>query len=463
MGRRTILDPADEDAEEPTDVAPGALAGEEEDEDQRRSDKADRRRLLDFAKRAAVLKGTDSDSKLNELVRIVRGLLGESHRPIVFCRFIPTANYVAEQLQARLGLRGVEVASVTGEVPGSERGVAVRELVKHERYVLVATDCLSEGINLQEDFDAVVHYDLAWNPTRHEQREGRVDRFGQARPKVRVVTLWGEDNGIDQLVIDVLVRKHQQILATLEVSVPVPGANTVVEALVGGLLLRPSAPVSEQMSLDLMPAEAQLVFDEWEAAAEQEKRSRSLFAQHSIDVSEVREELDSVRAAVGAGTDVERFVHDAVEAAGGSVVGKQGPFRLSLTAAPLGLRDAVGPRFHEFKAKFDLPVEGGTEYLSRTHPFVEGLASWTLEGALDAFRASVAARAGAVRTTAVSARTTLLLVRRRFDIEMTRGRSRRRLLAEDSAVHAFSGDGTEPTWLSENEAEAHCRLRLRGT
>ena len=48
--------------------------------------------------------------------------------------------------------------------------------------MLVATDCLSEGVNLQEHFQAVVHYDLAWNPTRHEQREGRVDRFGQ-RPQ----------------------------------------------------------------------------------------------------------------------------------------------------------------------------------------------------------------------------------------------------------------------------------------
>ena len=48
-----------------------------------------------------------------------------------------------------------------------------------QRRILVATDCLSEGINLQHLFTAVVHYDLAWNPTRHEQREGRVDRYGQ--------------------------------------------------------------------------------------------------------------------------------------------------------------------------------------------------------------------------------------------------------------------------------------------
>ena len=55
----------------------------------------------------------------------------------------------------------------------------VDELAPHDRRVLVATDCLCEGINLQALFDAVVHYDLSWNPTRHEQREGRVDRFGQ--------------------------------------------------------------------------------------------------------------------------------------------------------------------------------------------------------------------------------------------------------------------------------------------
>ena len=47
--------------------------------------------------------------------------------------------------------------------------------------LLIATDCLSEGINFQEHFTAVLHYDLPWNPNRFEQREGRVDRYGQAR------------------------------------------------------------------------------------------------------------------------------------------------------------------------------------------------------------------------------------------------------------------------------------------
>src|SRR5690606_26501329 len=88
--------------------------------------------------------------------------------------------------------------------------------------VLVATDCLSEGVNLQDHFDAVIHYDLSWNPTRHEQREGRVDRFGQPKDVVRAITYYGSDNGIDRVVLDVLLRKHESIRRATGVSVPVP-------------------------------------------------------------------------------------------------------------------------------------------------------------------------------------------------------------------------------------------------
>ena len=75
---------------------------------------------------------------------------------------------------------------------------------------------------------AVVHYDLAWNPTRHEQREGRVDRFGQQAPTVRTVTYYGEDNGIDGIVLQVLIRRHENIKRSIGVSVPIPVDSTTV-------------------------------------------------------------------------------------------------------------------------------------------------------------------------------------------------------------------------------------------
>src|SRR6202035_5837563 len=115
-----------------------------------------------------------------------------------------------------------EVMCITGELPPDERRARIGLLGKNDKRILVATDCLSEGINLQESFDAVVHYDLSWNPTRHQQREGRVDRFGQRSPEVRVVTIYGEDNGIDGKVLEILIKKHREIRKSTGISVPIP-------------------------------------------------------------------------------------------------------------------------------------------------------------------------------------------------------------------------------------------------
>jgi len=72
--------------------------------------------------------------------------------------------------------------------------------------VLVATDCLSEGINLQLYFNAVIHYDLPWHPNRLEQREGRIDRYRQTAQTVQCYLYFGQDNPVDGAVLDVLIR-----------------------------------------------------------------------------------------------------------------------------------------------------------------------------------------------------------------------------------------------------------------
>ena len=104
----------------------------------------------------------------------------------------------------------------------------------------MATDCLSEGIDLQRSFDAVVHYDLCWNPTRHEQREGRVDRFGQARTSVRALMIHGgSSNPVDERVRTVILEKERTIRKELGVSVPIPGnASTITQAVLSSLQQR---------------------------------------------------------------------------------------------------------------------------------------------------------------------------------------------------------------------------------
>jgi hypothetical protein len=106
---------------------------------------------------------------------------------------------------------------------------------------------------------------------------------------------------------------------------------------------------------------------------------------------------------------------------------------------------------------FNLPARAGSTYLTRTHPFVEALATYILDGALDPDLGieRAAARCGVIRTDAVSRLTTLLLVRYRFDITIRRrGRTDFSQLAEDVALHAFIGLPSAPEWLGDETTEA---------
>jgi superfamily II DNA or RNA helicase len=454
IGRRTVLDLEDDEATEGLDVAPGADSTEL---DQHGEDEDLRRRLLAMAREADDLCG-DEDGKLKKAARMIKELIHDGSRPIVFCRFIPTAEYLAQELRVRLH-RGVEVVAVTGTLPPADREQRVLQLAESVQRVLVCTDCLSEGINLQEHFDAVVHYDLSWNPTRHEQREGRVDRYGQPAEKVRVVTYYGTDNQIDGIVLEVLIKKHRKIRSRLGVSVPVPAhTNQVIEAVVEGLLLRGRTPVMYQqgfLPLGEFEPQREALFGEWDAAADREKRSRTMFAQETIKPEEVMPELQAVRKAIGSEVDVARFLRAALRLHRGVVTEQaNGQIRAELAEMPRALRERIGVPGDVLLGRFELPVVEGVEYLSRTSPVVEAVATHVMDTALDPRSDGVARRAGVVRTGRVDRRTTLLLVRFRYHIVTRKGDAETPLLAEDCQVLAFAGSPQNAEWLDDIQAEA---------
>ena len=272
--------------------------------------------------------------------------------------------------------------------------------------MLVATDCLSEGVNLQEHFQAVVHYDLAWNPTRHEQREGRVDRFGQRAHVVRAVTLYGTDNGIDGIVLDVLLRKHEQIRKALGISVPVPDrSDDVVQAILEGLLLR-DAP-GEQLAFEGIGLEKRTgLHREWDSAAARERQSRTKYAQAGIQPAEVARELAEMRASLGTPGEVAAFTAEALSALHADITQTPNGFRAATAVLPPGLRDALVTGHAEpLPFHRDLPVPPREAYLDRTDPNVAAIARYVLESALDPdVPADVrpARRCGVMRTSAVS-------------------------------------------------------------
>jgi superfamily II DNA or RNA helicase len=463
MGRRVVLDLADDESAESSDVPPGVDA-EAEDDDVARY----RKRLRQMADMADKLQGAQ-DNKLVGAVKVISGLLKGGYSPIVFCRFIQTAEYLAEALRNSKELpKGTEVQAVTGELPPEDREARVSELGEFEYRVLVATDCLSEGINLQRDFNAVLHYDLSWNPTRHEQREGRVDRYGQASPTVRVATYYGIDNGIDRFILRVLLRKHKTIRSSLGISVPVPvRAEQLMQGFLEEMLIRRLPKNTNQLLLDFGEADdkpTEEMHREWQNTAERERESQTMFAQRTIDFQEVAVILDSVQAAIGSGVDVLRFCQESLAAYGASIDTrlKNGQTRMTvnLDGVPIIVRDGLPlpPDKKQFTARFELPVKKDELHLHRTHPLVATLAQQVLDSALDPLTRGVAARCGATRTRAVERRTTLLLVRFRFHIETaaraTTAASPTPMLAEDCAVLAFEGAPQNAQWLAPDRAEA---------
>ena len=461
-----VLDTDLDDTLEAEDVTVGADTGDTDETDTKA-----RKRLRELAAQAAALKGPRSDAKLKRLIPLLKELLDQGYHPIVFCRYIPTADYLAEHLGTALAkVKDLKIDAVTGTLPPEEREARVDTLSAHDGpRLLIATDCLSEGINLQDGFTAVVHYDLAWNPTRHEQREGRVDRFGQQAPTVRTVTYYGEDNGIDGLVLEVLIRRHENIKRSIGVAVPIPvDATTVMKAIWESLLLR--GKQAEQLTLDFGAATSKSLADqvevEWTNAAEREKVSRSRFRQAGLKPDTVEQALTEVRRALGGPADVETFTRTALSLLGAPITDTGDGFTAVIDTLPAAVRDqlppAKGGRLHFHRS---LPVPTGHSVLTRTDTTVDALSRYVLDAALDSRldpAARPARRAGVMRTRDVDKVTTLLMVRHRLEITIPGSATTVTQVAEEAKFLAFTATGDTLTWLSRADVDTLLALKPSG-
>jgi superfamily II DNA or RNA helicase len=406
-------------------------------------------RLQGLITEAERLSGKSGDPKLAALIQHVGALVKDGYHTVVFCRYIATAHYVAEHLRKAFPKATVE--SVTGEYTPEERRERVDAMEEGEPRILVATDCLSEGINLQHLFTAVVHYDLAWNPTRHEQREGRVDRFGQQASEVRCSMLWGQDNPVDGFVLNVILRKGETIQKELGVLVPMPeDEQRISQALVKAALMRRGGraqPYTLDMfaeaSVELQPLQAQ-----WQDALEKAKANRTVFRQGRIKPEEVLPEWQKQQEALGTQADVQRFVHSACARLNAPLEPtRKQQFRFLPQHLPEALRLRLAD---EGIAK---PLLLNFNELHRSHPLVSVLAEHLLETSL-AGEAGIAARCAATLTDAVEVVTTVYLLRVRHQLGYVRRREPFQMMAEETVALAVAGR-SNPQWL---EGDSVARL-----
>lgn len=404
------------------------------------------RRLSDFRRRAQALAGPESDRKLAGLADILRRLLSDGSRPIVFCRFIPTANYLADLLPPLLEKEfpGLHVQAVTSEIGDEQRREKIDALAQDEPRILVATDCLSEGIDLQDGFDAVVHYDLPWNPNRLEQREGRVDRYGQKRATVRTVLLYGSNSQVDQVVLEVLIRKARKIRRDLGIAVPVPtDSEQVMQTIVDNVLLR-RASREIQLELAFSTPEVSQLHAAWDKAAAD---LRTRYAQEAIDPRLVAREIEATDSVLGDTGAVMRFLADALQRFGGQLDADRhdGVFHLAPGTLQADLSTVVDGSF-PMRVTFDRRKDDSALYLGRTHPMVAQVCDSVIGRAFAEDGDELFTRSGAMYTRDVAQRTALLLLRLRY---MLKERSEQ--FAEEIVLTGFRRGAAGPAWLDPLE------------
>jgi superfamily II DNA or RNA helicase len=442
--RPQVLDLADEEAS--ADYVPSAPLEEAEEHLSER----ERRRLRSFVNRALDLVGPQQDRKLARTAEALDEMLRDGHRPIVYCRFIQTAKYLESQLTQILGKKhkNLRVKAVTGELGEQQRREVVDELAQEPVRILVATDCLSEGVNLQQHFDAVIHYDLPWNPNRLEQREGRVDRFGQPKKTIRTAMIYGADNPVDLVVLNVLIRKAQQIRHELDVAVPLPvDAEQVIESVVDNVLLSGTGSSGIQTQLPMSTPEVSRVHQAWDEAADRQGKQRAFFSQRGIQPDEVAQELEATDPVLGDPETVQRFMLNAVQRFNGDLREEKGSrFRLN----PGDLRDALVHRGYD---AFPIPVrfrgarEGNEIQLGRIHPIVATICDEVLGRALSPDGDRNFPRTGAIITDAVQRVTGVALLRIRYALKEKVDE-----YAEEVLLAAFQRRMGEVEWLEPIES-----------
>lgn len=138
-------------------------------------------------------------------------------RIVIFTERIETMKYLAENLRKDLGLKANAIVEISGSMSDSEQQEIVENFGREEApvRVLVASDVASEGLNLHYLSHRMIHFDIPWSLMVFQQRNGRIDRYGQKKqPDIRYMLIESDNKRIkgDMRIIEILITKEKQAL-----------------------------------------------------------------------------------------------------------------------------------------------------------------------------------------------------------------------------------------------------------
>ena len=270
--------------------------------------------------------------------------------------------------------------------------------------------------------------------------------------------MYGANNPVDGAVLQVILRKADTIRKETGVPVPMPGdERSLTEALMKAVLLR-RREVRQATFFDIgLMDEAKRIDRAWTDAAENEKKSRTVFAQNTLRPEEVLPEWSATEAALGGEAETERFVTRALRRLGAPLDRQGASFIAPLAAVEPVVRERLEAEdlAHSVRVSF-IQNPGRAVYVHRAHPLTAILAETLFERALTGGDPDPATlpRAGVWTTKAVAVATTVALLRIRHRLTTRRRGRSDTLLVEEAGAIAWRGVSSAAVCATGAEALA---------
>ncbi len=278
------------------------------------------------------------DSKLQELIKnVLRDMLRVKDKVIIFTKYRDTMNYVAKQLESSARYQHVDIFILDGTLNEIQRYERFGEFLKARKGVLVATDAISEGINLQHIASQIIHYELPWNPNRLEQRNGRVDRFGQKEPEVKIRTMV-LDETLDATILKVLVQKSNQIRKDYGFSPPYFGDETSILDLIREHGMTVSAGTTQLSYFDNLETKGTGEEDPFSDEVLERIKNDSFYGQSDLSLEFINEQIVKTHQTIGTPQAIQDFVFSGLNRFNCSVTeNKDGTFKINIQHPDLSL------------------------------------------------------------------------------------------------------------------------------
>jgi len=273
-------------------------------------------RIIDFAKTVT----PRDDEKLIRLKnKILPELFGKDSKIIVFTKYRDTLDYLEKNIKTR----EFEVFIMHGDMSQNARSEIFQKFDRAVKAVLIATDVISEGLNLQRLASSIVHYELPWNPNRLEQRNGRIDRIGQPKEFVNIRTLV-LDNSLDKEILDLLLEKQHTIEIDRDYAAAYFGDEVYLTSIFNQASKRnkskkknaPSMPdLFSSVGVDETRKAVKQSFSSLEEDMKRKKKieSESFYSSLDIELPEIDKRIEETKRIVGSKEEVLIFVKSALQ------------------------------------------------------------------------------------------------------------------------------------------------------